>query len=136
MSESERLIKELFGTATHCAFPGCLEKLIVADRGLTTVNVHMAHIRSPKFDGPRHDKDYPPELIHKAPNRLLLCTKHHNLVDTSASAYSITELESWKAGSVTRPPTGTAARFSMVLRRRRFSGSTKIRAPHRERPGI
>ncbi|MFE0023387.1 hypothetical protein [Amycolatopsis sp. NPDC059021] len=100
MGESERLIKELFGTATYCAFPGCLEKLIVLNRGMTVVNVDMAHIRSPKPLGPRYDKNYPRDLIHKAPNRLLLCKKHHPLVDTAASVYSIEELESWKRNQI------------------------------------
>jgi hypothetical protein len=99
----ERVIKELFGSARRCAFPHCGELLVVKDRGTTTINVDIAHIRSPKGRGPRHDGDYPADWINDARNLLLLCMKHHRLVDLAvdaASTYTIAELESWKRDQI------------------------------------
>lgn len=103
VSFNKRVIKELFGSACRCAFPGCREKLVVEHRGVSTINVDIAHIRSSSRRGPRHDEDYPPEWLDEARNLLLLCTKHHRLVDPpvdAASTYTVAELESWKRDQV------------------------------------
>lgn len=98
-----RVIKELFGSASRCAFLGCREKLVVEHRSVTMINVDIAHIRSQATGGPRHDEGYPAEWISDARNLLLLCTKHHRLVDLQInpfSIYTVTELESWKRDQV------------------------------------
>lgn len=89
-------IKTLFGEASACAYPGCGESLIFNDRGKATVVAQIAHIRSEKPNGPRHDPDYADELNGPA-NLLLLCGRHHPPVDRHESTYTIDELEVWKA---------------------------------------
>ncbi|MET7375854.1 hypothetical protein [Micromonospora arida] len=89
-------IKLLFGTATHCAYPGCDAKLIFMDRGLYTPTVEIAHIRSEKPDGPRYDAAYPKDKINGFENLLLLCGQHHPPVDQHESAYGVAELMEWK----------------------------------------
>jgi hypothetical protein len=70
-------------------------------RGIRSVAVQIAHIRSAKATGPRHDPAYPADKHHCEENLLLLCNKHHHPVDNNESKYSITELLEWKKKQVT-----------------------------------
>ncbi|MBF6227144.1 hypothetical protein IU470_18790 [Nocardia abscessus] len=99
-SYSEKSIKLLFGGARKCAFPGCNAGLILEDRGLLTVVVEIAHIRSEKPNGPRYDPTYPRQLIDLPANLLLLCGTHHKPVDEHPERYPVAELERWKARQV------------------------------------
>ncbi|MET7773010.1 hypothetical protein ABZS43_30535, partial [Nocardia sp. NPDC005366] len=99
-SYSEKSIKLLFGGARKCAFPGCNAGLILEDRGLLTVVVEIAHIRSEKPNGPRYDPTYPRQLIDLPANLLLLCGTHHKPVDEHPERYPVAELERWKAHQV------------------------------------
>lgn len=56
----------------------------------------IAHIRSERPDGPRHDPTYAGD-VNEPENLLLLCGRHHRPVDRHEAVYSIAELESWKA---------------------------------------
>ncbi|GHD79320.1 HNH endonuclease signature motif containing protein [Streptomyces goshikiensis] len=95
-SYSEKTIKLLFGSASRCAYPECLEPLVFKDRGRLTVVAQVAHIRSEKLNGPRHEADYDEALLDSFENLLLLCGKHHPPVDQHESVYSVQELEDWK----------------------------------------
>jgi hypothetical protein len=88
-------IKTLFGEASACAYPGCEEPLVFRDRGVVTVVAEIAHIRSEKPGGPRHDPDYRGD-VNGPDNLLLLCGKHHRPVDRHEVVYTIEELETWK----------------------------------------
>ncbi|MEU2131457.1 hypothetical protein [Streptomyces sp. NPDC018352] len=96
-SYSEKTIKLLFGSASRCAYPECAEPLVFKDRGRLTVVAQVAHIRSEKLNGPRHDPDYDEALLDSFENLLVLCGKHHLPVDQHESIYSVEELEDWKA---------------------------------------
>jgi hypothetical protein len=100
----EKTIKILFGRATWCAYPRCHRRLIFEDRGNLTVVAQIAHIRSESPDGPRHDAQYPVELINSEENLLLLCGIHHKPVDDHESAYTIEELIDWKTRQVASGP--------------------------------
>lgn len=91
-------MKALFGEATHCAYPDCPESLVFEDvtRGVRTIAVQIAHIRSEKPDGPRFDAAYDPALINTGENLLLLCGKHHGAVDQNESIFTTEELVEWK----------------------------------------
>ncbi|MEV5439481.1 hypothetical protein AB0K80_26220 [Streptomyces sp. NPDC052682] len=93
---TEKTIKLLFGTATHCAYPGCNSRLIFKDRELYTATAQIAHIRSEKENGPRYDADYPSDSINEFENLLLLCGEHHPPVDRHESLYPVEELLEWK----------------------------------------
>ncbi|MFD5404465.1 hypothetical protein [Streptomyces griseorubiginosus] len=95
---TEKTIKLLFGTATHCAYPGCNSRLIFKDRELYTPTAQIAHIRSEKANGPRYDANYSKDSINSFENLLLLCGEHHPPVDRHESAYSVEELLTWKEG--------------------------------------
>ncbi|MFG1611051.1 hypothetical protein [Actinoplanes sp. NPDC049265] len=94
-SYSQLTLKLLFGTAGHCAYPGCSSPIIFEDRGLLTPTAQIAHIRSESPKGPRHDPTYTDD-INGFENLLLLCGVHHPPVDQHDSAYSIEELLEWK----------------------------------------
>lgn len=113
-------IKTLFGQASSCAFPGCDGPLIFEDRGAKTVTAEIAHIRSEKTGGPRHDPTFTGEIDRPA-NLLLLCGVHHKPVDRQDSLYPITELEVWKAAQVAGAGSGTPISDAEA---RLFSGLT------------
>ncbi|MFC8952363.1 hypothetical protein ACFT8P_06925 [Streptomyces sp. NPDC057101] len=96
-SYTQKTIKLLFGTATHCAYPECDRPLILKERGLYTPTAQIAHIRSEQKEGPRYDQSYPLDKINDFENLLLLCGDHHPPVDRHVSQYSTEELLSWKA---------------------------------------
>jgi hypothetical protein len=94
-------IKILFGTARHCAYPGCTVPLVFEDRGCRTVAVQIAHIRSAQPGGPRHDPGYDIAKLNTDENLLLLCTgPHHDHVDKHEHAYPVEELLEWKKRQV------------------------------------
>ena len=95
-------IKALFAQAVHCAYPDCVEPLVFEDarRGIRTIAVQIAHIRSEKPGGPRYDAGYPRELLNTEENLLLLCGKHHTPVDQHGSVFTTDELLAWKAAQV------------------------------------
>jgi len=117
-------IKTLFGRAQRCAYPSCLEPLIFEDKGVSTVVAQIAHIRSEKTSGPRHDPGYAGDTDGDA-NLLLLCGKHHLPVDRHESIYPVEELLEWKeqqvltAGAGTPISTDDAKRFAGVTQEER-----------------
>ncbi|MEU6746688.1 tetratricopeptide repeat protein [Spirillospora sp. NPDC046719] len=94
------LCKMLFGRANRCAYPGCGRALIAEHRGALSVDVEIAHIRSGKPNGPRHDPSFAPEKIDTEPNLLLLCRQHHSWVDDHPQVYSADELQEWKRAQI------------------------------------
>lgn len=95
-------IKALFANATHCAYPGCEERLVFEDptRGVRSIAVQIAHIRSEKPDGPRYDAHFHRDLLNMEENLLLLCGKHHGVVDQNDSVFTTEELLEWKVAQV------------------------------------
>ncbi len=95
-------IKALFAQAVHCAYPDCVEPLVFEDtsRGIRSIAVQIAHIRSEKPSGPRYEPNYQRELLNTEENLLLLCGKHHTPVDQNESVFRTEELLVWKAAQV------------------------------------
>ncbi|MCW2930386.1 MAG: hypothetical protein JWM19_1348 [Actinomycetia bacterium] len=92
------VIKLLFATARTCAYPDCKIPLVFIDeeRDVREIAVQIAHIRSPKAEGPRHDPGYPRDKLNSDVNLLLLCGVHHHPVDRNGSKYTTEELLNWK----------------------------------------
>lgn len=111
-------IKTLFGQASRCAYPDCLEPLIFEDKGVSTVVAQIAHIRSEKTNGARHDPTYTGGIDGDA-NLLLLCGKHHPPVDRHESIYPIAELLEWKRQQVSTAGAGTPI---STVEAQRFTG--------------
>jgi hypothetical protein len=68
--------------------------LVIEHRGVWSLNVEIAHIRSASSTGPRHDPNYPNPDDDE--NLLLLCHQHHNLIDDHPQVYPVDELVEWR----------------------------------------
>jgi hypothetical protein len=99
---SEQTIKFLFGPASRCAFPECEEQITERIDGKLVVVAQIAHIRSEKPGGPRHDPTYPHPNSFE--NLLLTCGKHHKLIDGYQADYPVELLEEWKAAQMEQGP--------------------------------
>ena len=84
-------------SAGRCQFDGCNENLFV--EGLTFKNGYfgeIAHNIASSPGGPRGDKKRSPILSDDVDNLLLLCHKHHKLVDDNPEEYTETRLRDMK----------------------------------------
>lgn len=78
-------IKALFAKSKNrCAFPDC-ESPLVETTG--TITGEICHIRAEKSRGPRYDKTYPVERRNNAENLILMCGRHHKIIDTETKIY-------------------------------------------------
>lgn len=132
---SEKTKRLLFGSASRCGFPDCLEPLVYHHGEIMSINAEVAHIRSDKSRGPRHVPGYQP--VHEFENLLLLCSKHHKLVDDNPHAFPIELLEEWKEIQIREAGTALADDLVAALRQQvsalsetvvALSGSTSARA--------
>lgn len=86
-SPSQKTIKRLFAVSRNrCAFPGCKIPL-VEDSG--TVTGEIAHIKSVSENGSRFDPKQTDEERHSFDNLILLCGRHHRVVDVEVEKYSV-----------------------------------------------
>lgn len=78
-------IKTLFArSGNRCAFPECCVPL-VEDNDIVTGE--LCHIRSRAPAGPRYDVRQTDEERNGASNLILLCSRHHKIVDSDPDAY-------------------------------------------------
>lgn len=78
-------IKVLFAKSRNtCAFPDCKVQMVEPSG---TVTGEICHIRSETSRGPRHEKSYPSEQINSPTNLILLCGRHHKIIDTEVATY-------------------------------------------------
>jgi hypothetical protein len=76
-----------------CEFAGCGAPLQV---GGTLVG-EVAHIHSPRRDGPRFNPQLDAAALHSLPNLMYLCGTHHPLIDKNPSTYAAEPLMAMKA---------------------------------------
>jgi hypothetical protein len=87
-------VKALFAKSRNkCAFPGCAVPLV---EPTGTVTGEICHIRADKSRGPRYDKNYPTERRNAAENLILMCGRHHKIIDTEIRSYKTEALLSMK----------------------------------------
>lgn len=97
-------VKELYGSASHCASPECDEPLyrFVPELDRLALNSTVAHIRAASPEGPRFDPNMSAEANRDGANLLLLCRFHSALVDDMAADYPIETLHEWKRQQLTQ----------------------------------
>jgi len=85
--------KKLFTLSRNqCAFENCNNPIYVPNED--SIIGMISHIRSPRKKGPRHDPDY--VNVDSLENLLLLCPKHHKIVDDNPEKYSVEILTAMK----------------------------------------
>ncbi|MBK8134019.1 MAG: HNH endonuclease [Gammaproteobacteria bacterium] len=83
-------VKALFAKSRNkCAFPDCGAPLVEASG---TVTGEICNIRAEKSRGPRYDKSYPEDRRNAAENLILMCGRHHKVIDTETRTYKTEEL--------------------------------------------
>ncbi|HRQ42094.1 MAG TPA: HNH endonuclease signature motif containing protein [Chloroflexota bacterium] len=92
-------IKLLWGlSAGRCAFPDCRQPSIidgteVDDRAIIG---KIAHIYAHSNEGPRAKPDLTDEERDRYDNWVILCSRHHDLVDAQPNTFTAEDLLSWK----------------------------------------
>ena len=94
MSVTATTLKALFALlGNRCAFPGCQQSLVDAQRSVVIGEV--AHIRGRRPGAKRHDPLQTDGERDSFDNLLLLCPVHHTLIDAS-DQYDTATILSWK----------------------------------------
>lgn len=92
---SARTIKRLFAlSGNRCAFPSCQEPN-VEDVGI--VAAEICHIKAKNPGGPRYDEAQTEGERNGFDNLLLLCRRHHKIVDEQPEQYSVEALQKIKS---------------------------------------
>lgn len=87
-------IKHLFGVAQNrCAFPGCGVPLI-EDSG--TITGQVCHIHAASKNGPRYNASQTQEERDGFANLVVLCPRHHTIVDAEVATYPAEKLKAFK----------------------------------------
>jgi hypothetical protein len=93
-SPTLKTVKRLFAVSSNrCAFPNC-ESPLVENSG--TITGEIAHIRAESPNGPRYEPTQSSEDRHSFANLILLCGRHHMVIDTEVDDYPVSRLEKMK----------------------------------------
>lgn len=98
MTISDKTRKVLWGkSGNKCSI--CKNDLTdnVGTNSQHTIIGEECHIVSPKVNGPRHNSSYPKHKLNSYENLILLCLKHHKIIDDNADQFPIDKLKEMKA---------------------------------------
>lgn len=79
-----------------CAFPQCEQALVERPGGRWVTQGEIAHIHAHSPEGPRYDRTMTQVERDSYGNTLLLCRRHHRIVDADYQAYPAANLSTWK----------------------------------------
>ena len=89
-SPTKETIKRLCAVSRNrCAFPNC-EIPVAEDSG--TFTGEIAHIRGSSANGPRFDSEQADKERHSFENLILLCGRHHRIIDAEVEKYTVARL--------------------------------------------
>jgi len=92
---SEKTIRRLFALSGNlCAFPDCPSPIVERTGAVTG---EICHIRAQSRGGPRFDEAQSEAERHAFDNLILLCRRHHKIVDAEPDVYSVEALREIKA---------------------------------------
>ena len=84
-------VKRLFAVSgNRCAFPGCALPLV--DEASGKVTGRICHIKADSPGGPRYDPEQSEKKRHGFDNLVLMCSLHHDVIDSNAEAYTVERL--------------------------------------------
>lgn len=97
---SEKTIRRLFALSGNvCAFPDCSSPIVEAEG---TITGEICHIRAQSKGGPRFEAMQSEKERHAFDNLILLCRRHHRIIDAEPEIYSVDVLEDMKVIQATR----------------------------------
>ena len=95
LKSTSKTVRELYLlSGNRCAFPGCPEA-IISNTGV--LQGEIAHIEAAEKGGPRFNPSQTDEQRRSINNLILLCLKHHNLIDGDPNSYPVSDLKKMKA---------------------------------------
>lgn len=100
MAISVRDRKRLWGlSASRCAFPNCRQELVetISDGQGAVLVGDEAHIVAQSPDGPRGNSDLSGSVRDAYDNLILLCARHHIVIDNDVTGYPVDKLLGFKA---------------------------------------
>jgi hypothetical protein len=93
---SKATLKKLFAVSgNRCAFPKCKERLIEESSG--TLVGKVCHIKGNAEGAKRHDKSQTEGERQGVGNLIVLCGKHHDVIDDDEESYTVPRLLKMKA---------------------------------------
>lgn len=91
---TDKVIRQLYAkSGNQCAFPGCKETLF--DEGGTNQS-NICHIEAAEKGGQRYNEDSTEDERRSYDNLILLCLKHHKIIDDNAVLYPVEKLKEMK----------------------------------------
>jgi hypothetical protein len=96
---SERDIKKLWGkSAMRCSWPDCHDFLYKekTEKDPDVILGEMAHIKGEKTIAARYDPTQTEGERDRYDNRILLCRKHHTIIDNQPNTYTVEKLHTMK----------------------------------------
>jgi hypothetical protein len=85
---TEKTIKRLFAMSGNmCAFPDCCLPIVESDG--ETISGEICHIKAKNEGGPRYESAQSEEERHGFDNLVLMCGRHHKIVDDNPKIYSV-----------------------------------------------
>lgn len=113
---SEKTIKRLFALSGNiCAFPGCTTPIVESGG---TVTGEICHITARSAGGPRFDPAMSEKDRHGFENLVLLCRRHHKVIDSEPDLYTqdaLLEMKSVHEKQAGRPEQEQDGFFAKVL---------------------
>lgn len=71
----------------RCAFPDCYE--LLSDYNTKTVTGERCHIKGKKPESPRYDPTQTDEERDSFDNLVMMCEKHHKIIDARPDIYTV-----------------------------------------------
>ena len=88
------VLRFLYGkSGNKCAFPDCCEPIFEEDGTLTG---ECCHIEAYSVKGPRYNPITTLEQKNSADNLILLCSRHHKIIDLCPKKYTVEQLKEFK----------------------------------------
>lgn len=113
---AEKTVRRLFALSGNmCAFPGC-SLPVVESAG--TITGEICHIKARSKDGPRYDAAQSDEQRHAFENLILLCRRHHKVVDAESEVYTsdaLQEIKTIHESVAGRPEQAADSFFAKIL---------------------